>query len=209
MGKVTLIDHPLVQHKLSLMRRQDTSTSDFRRLLKEVSMLMAYEATRELAMTTEKIETPMAPMDAPVLDGKKLVVVSILRAGNGILDGILDIVPSARVGFVGLYRDHETLEAIQYYLKLPDQMEDRTVLMVDPMMATGHSSVAATDRVAATGPKSIKFLCLLAAPEGIAHFHEHHPDVEIVTAAIDSHLNDKGYIVPGLGDAGDRIFGTK
>jgi len=208
-GKVTLIDHPLVQHKLSLMRRRDTSTSDFRRLLKEVSMLMAYEATRELAMTTEKIETPMAPMDAPVLDGKKLVVVSILRAGNGILDGILDIVPSARVGFVGLYRDHETLEAVQYYLKLPDQMEDRTVLMVDPMMATGHSSVAATDRVAATGPKSIKFLCLLAAPEGVAHFHEHHPDVEIVTAAIDSHLNDKGYIVPGLGDAGDRIFGTK
>ncbi len=209
MGKVTLIDHPLVQHKLSLMRRRETSSSDFRRLLKEVSMLMAYEATRELPMTTEKIQTPMAPMDAPVLDGKKLVVVSILRAGNGILDGILDIVPSARVGFVGLYRDHETLEAIQYYLKLPAQMEDRTVLMVDPMMATGHSSVAATDRVAATGPRSIKFLCLLAAPEGIAHFHQHHPDVEIVTAAIDSHLNDKGYIVPGLGDAGDRIFGTK
>jgi len=160
-------------------------------------------------MTTDRIETPMAPMDAPVLDGKKLVVVSILRAGNGILDGILDIVPSARVGFVGLYRDHETLEAIQYYLKLPEHMEDRTVLLVDPMLATGHSSVAATDRVVATGPKSIKFLCLLAAPEGIAHFHQHHPDVEIVTAAIDSHLNEKGYIVPGLGDAGDRIFGTK
>jgi len=208
-GKVTVIDHPLVQHKLSLMRRRDTSTSDFRRLLKEVSMLMAYEATRDLPMTTDEIETPMAPMDAPVLDGKKLVVVSILRAGNGILDGILDIVPSARVGFVVLYRDHETLEAIQYYLKLPEKMDDRRVLLVDPMLATGHSSVAATDRVAAAGPKSMKFLCLLAAPEGIEYFHEHHPDVEIITAAIDSHLNDKGYIIPGLGDAGDRIFGTK
>jgi uracil phosphoribosyltransferase len=208
-GKVTVIDHPLVQHKLSLMRSRETSTSDFRRLLKEVSMLMAYEATRDLPMTTDEIETPMAPMDAPVLDGKKLVVVSILRAGNGILDGILDIVPSARVGFVGLYRDHETLEAVQYYLKLPENMDDRRVLLVDPMLATGHSSVAATDRVAAAGPKSMKFLCLLAAPEGIEHFHEHHPDVEIITAAIDSHLDENGYIIPGLGDAGDRIFGTK
>lgn len=209
MGKVTVIDHPLVQHKLTLMRRRDTSTSDFRRLLKEVSMLMAYEATRDLPMTTDEIQTPLAPMDAPVLDGKKLVVVSILRAGNGILDGILDIVPSARVGHVGLYRDHETLEAIQYYLKLPERMHDRMVLMVDPMLATGHSAVAAADRVAATGPRSMKFLCLLAAPEGVEHFQAHHPEVEIITAAIDSHLDQSGYIVPGLGDAGDRIFGTK
>jgi len=206
---VTVVDHPLVQHKLTLMRMRETSAVEFRRLLRETSMLMAYEASRDLPLATMEIETPLAPMDAPVLAGKKLVVVSILRAGNGILDGILDIIPSARVGHVGLYRDHETLAAIEYYLKLPHHMEDREVLVVDPMLATGHSAVAAVARVKATGPKAIRFLCLLAAPEGIAHFHEHHPDVPVVTAAIDDHLDERGYIVPGLGDAGDRIFGTK
>ena len=206
---LTHVTHPLVQHKLTLMRQQDTSTAVFRQLLREISQLLAYEVTRELPMTTKRIDTPLEPMDAPTLDGKKLALVSILRAGNGLLDGILELVPSARVGFVGLYRDEETLQPVQYYFKVPTEMEDRLVIAVDPMLATGNSSVAAIDLLKKSGAKNIRFLCLLAAPEGIARMKEAHPDVPIVTAAIDSHLNDQGYIVPGLGDAGDRMFGTK
>ncbi len=206
---VTHVTHPLVQHKLTLMRQKDTSTAVFRQLLREISQLLAYEVTRELPMTTRRIETPLEPMDAPVLDGKKLALVSILRAGNGLLDGILELIPSARVGFVGLYRDEETLQPVQYYFKVPMELEDRLVIAVDPMLATGNSSVAAIDLLKKAGANNIRFLCLLAAPEGIALMKEAHPDVPIVTAAIDSHLNDHGYIVPGLGDAGDRMFGTK
>ncbi|WP_411892240.1 uracil phosphoribosyltransferase [Yoonia sp. SDW83-1] len=206
---VTHVTHPLVQHKLTLMRQKDTSTAVFRQLLREISQLLAYEVTRELPMTTRRIETPLEPMDAPVLDGKKLALVSILRAGNGLLDGILELIPSARVGFVGLYRDEETLQPVQYYFKVPMELEDRLVIAVDPMLATGNSSVAAIDLLKKAGANNIRFLCLLAAPEGIARMKEAHPDVPIVTAAIDSHLNDHGYIVPGLGDAGDRMFGTK
>ncbi len=206
---VTHVTHPLVQHKLTLMRDKDTSTAVFRQLLREISQLLAYEVTRELPMTTRRIETPLEPMDAPVLDGKKLALVSILRAGNGLLDGILELIPSARVGFVGLYRDEETLQPVQYYFKVPMELEDRLVIAVDPMLATGNSSVAAIDLLKKAGANNIRFLCLLAAPEGIARMKEAHPDVPIVTAAIDSHLNDHGYIVPGLGDAGDRMFGTK
>ncbi len=206
---VTHVTHPLVQHKLTLMRQKDTSTAVFRQLLREISQLLAYEVTRELPMTTKRIDTPLEPMDAPTLDGKKLALVSILRAGNGLLDGILELIPSARVGFVGLYRDEETLQPVQYYFKVPTEMEGRLVIAVDPMLATGNSSVAAIDLLKKSGAKNIRFLCLLAAPEGIARMKEAHPDVPIVTAAIDSHLNDHGYIVPGLGDAGDRMFGTK
>ncbi len=206
---VTHVTHPLVQHKLTLMRQKDTSTAVFRQLLREISQLLAYEVTRELPMTTRRIETPLERMDAPVLDGKKLALVSILRAGNGLLDGILELIPSARVGFVGLYRDEETLQPVQYYFKVPMELEDRLVIAVDPMLATGNSSVAAIDLLKKAGANNIRFLCLLAAPEGIARMKEAHPDVPIVTAAIDSHLNDHGYIVPGLGDAGDRMFGTK
>ncbi|SEV96823.1 uracil phosphoribosyltransferase [Cognatiyoonia koreensis] len=206
---LTHVKHPLVQHKLTLMRKSDTSTAVFRQLLREISMLLAYEVTRELPMTTERIDTPLEPMDAPVLDGKKLALVSILRAGNGLLDGILELIPSARVGFVGLYRDEETLKPVEYYFKVPTELEDRLVIAVDPMLATGNSSVAAIDKLKEAGAKNIRFLCLLAAPEGIARMKEAHPDVQIVTAAVDSHLNDNGYIVPGLGDAGDRMFGTK
>jgi uracil phosphoribosyltransferase len=206
---VTVVDHPLVQHKLTLMRDRDTTSMEFRRLLREVSMLMVYEATRDLALVTEEIETPLTPMDAPMLEGKKLVIVSILRAGNGILDGILDIIPSARVGYIGLYRDPKTLVAIEYYFKLPARMSDRDVIVVDPMLATGHSAVAAVSRIKETRPRRIKFLCLLTAPEGLQHFYENHPDVPVFCAAVDDHLNDHGYIVPGLGDAGDRLFGTK
>ena len=206
---LTHVTHPLVQHKLTLMRQQDTSTAVFRQLLREISQLLAYEVTRELPMTTKRIDTPLEPMDAPTLDGKKLALVSILRAGNGLLDGILELIPSARVGFVGLYRDEETLQPVQYYFKVPTEMEDRLVIAVDPMLATGNSSVAAIDLLKKSGAKNIRFLCLLAAPEGIARMKEAHPDVPIVTAAVDSHLNDQGYIVPGLGDAGDRMFGTK
>ncbi|RMG12182.1 MAG: uracil phosphoribosyltransferase [Planctomycetota bacterium] len=205
----TVIDHPLIQHKLTLMRRKETSTGEFRTLLGEISMLMAYEVTRDLPLTLQRIETPLQAMDAPIIDGKKIVVVSILRAGNGIMDGILKIIPSARVGHVGLYRDPETLVAVEYYFKLPEDVSDRTLLVVDPMLATGHSAVAAVDRIKKTKPQAIKFLCLLAAPEGVAYFAEHHPDVPIYTAAIDERLNEKGYILPGLGDAGDRMFGTK
>jgi len=206
---LTVVTHPLVQHKLSLMRDKDTSTASFRRLLREISLLLAYEVTRELPMTTMRIETPLEPMDAPVIEGKKLALISILRAGNGLLDGILELIPAARVGFVGLYRDPETLQPVQYYCKLPDQLEDRVSIVVDPMLATGNSSAAAVSLLKKAGAKQIRFLCLLAAPEGIARMKAAHPDVPIVTAAVDSHLNDHGYIVPGLGDAGDRMFGTK
>jgi len=206
---LTHVTHPLVQHKLTLMRDKGTSTGHFRQLLREISQLLAYEVTRGLPMTTRRIETPMEAMDAPVIDGKKLALVSILRAGNGLLDGILELIPSARVGFVGLYRDEATLKPVQYYFKVPTELEDRLVIAVDPMLATGNSSVAAIDLLKKAGAKNIRFMCLLAAPEGIARMKEAHPDVPIVTAAVDSHLNDHGYIVPGLGDAGDRMFGTK
>ncbi len=206
---LTVVTHPLVQHKLTLMRDKSTSTAVFRQLLREISQLLAYEITRELPMTTRRIETPLTAMDAPVLAGKKLALVSILRAGNGLLDGVLELIPSARVGFVGLYRDEETLKPVQYYFKVPEGLEDRLVIAVDPMLATGNSSAAAIDLLKGAGAKNIRFLCLLAAPEGVARMQEAHPDVPIVTAALDERLNDKGYIVPGLGDAGDRMFGTK
>ena len=206
---LTIVDHPLVQHKLSLMRDKETSTKSFRQLLREISHLLAYEVTRELPMTTMRVETPLEPMDAPTLDGKKLALVSILRAGNGLLDGILELVPNARVGFVGLYRDPETLQPVQYYFKVPDALDDRLTIVVDPMLATGNSSAAAIDLLKGAGARNIRFLCLLAAPEGVERMKQAHPDVPIVTAALDSHLNDHGYIVPGLGDAGDRMYGTK
>lgn len=206
---LTVVNHPLVQHKLTIMRDKNTSTAGFRRLLKEISLLLAYEVTRELDMTTTHIETPLQPMDAPTLDGKKLALISILRAGNGLLDGILELIPAARVGFVGLYRDPETLQPVQYYCKVPDRLDERICIVVDPMLATGNSSVAAIDLLKQSGAKNIRFLCLLAAPEGVQRMKEAHPDVPIVTASLDSHLNDHGYIVPGLGDAGDRMFGTK
>ena len=206
---LTIVDHPLVQHKLTLMREKDTPTAVFRQLLREISQFLAYEVTRNLEMTTKRIETPMEAMDAPTLAGRKLALISILRAGNGLLDGMLELIPSARVGFVGLYRDEETLQPVQYYFKAPDNLEDRMVIAVDPMLATGNSSAAAIDLLKKAGAKDIRFLCLLAAPEGVARMKEAHPDVPIVTAALDSHLNDVGYIVPGLGDAGDRMFGTK
>ncbi len=206
---LTIVSHPLVQHKLSLMRDKDTSTASFRKLLREISLLLAYEVTRNLPMTTMRIETPLEAMDAPVIEGRKLALVSILRAGNGLLDGILELIPAARVGFIGLYRDPETLQPVQYYCKLPDHLEDRLSIVVDPMLATGNSSAAAVTLLKQSGAKTIRFMCLLAAPEGIKHMQEVHPDVPIVTAAVDSHLNEHGYIVPGLGDAGDRMFGTK
>jgi len=206
---VTVVDHPLVQHKLTLMREKDTSTASFRQLLHEISHLLAYEVTRNLPMTTRRIETPLCAMDAPLIEGKKLALISILRAGNGLLDGILDLIPAARVGFIGLYRDPDTLQPVQYYFKVPKELEDRLVIIVDPMLATGNSSVAAVDLVKQAGARDIRFMCLLAAPEGIARMQAAHPDVPIVTAAVDSHLNEHGYIVPGLGDAGDRMFGTK
>ncbi len=206
---LTVVDHPLVQHKLTLMREKDTSTKSFRQLLREISLLLAYEVTRNLPMTSRAIETPMGEMDAPVIEGKKLALVSILRAGNGLLDGILELIPTARVGFVGLYRDEETLKPVQYYFKVPAELESRTVIVVDPMLATGNSSVAAIDLIKEAGAKDIIFLCLLAAPEGVARMKEAHPDVPVVTAALDECLNEHGYIVPGLGDAGDRMFGTK
>ena len=206
---LTIVDHPLVQHKLTIMRDKETPTAVFRQLLREISQLLAYEVTRGLPMTTKQVETPMEKMDAPTLDGKKLALISILRAGNGLLDGVLELIPSARVGFVGLYRDEETLQPVQYYFKVPDALEDRTVIAVDPMLATGNSSVAAVDLLKKAGANNIRFLCLLAAPEGVARMKEAHPDVPIVTAALDRKLNDIGYIVPGLGDAGDRMFGTQ
>lgn len=208
-GLLTVVSHPLVQHKLTLMRERDTSTASFRQLLREISLLLAYEVTRNLPMTTKKIETPICAMDAPAIDGKKLALISILRAGNGLLDGILELIPAARVGFVGLYRDPVTLQPVQYYYKVPDHLDERISIVVDPMLATGNSSAAAVTLLKQSGAKTIRFLCLLASPEGIKHMNEAHPDVQIVTASVDSHLNDHGYIVPGLGDAGDRMFGTK
>ncbi|MGR3454495.1 uracil phosphoribosyltransferase [Pseudooceanicola sp.] len=206
---LTVVNHPLVQHKLSIMRKKETSTKSFRQLLREISLLLAYEVTRELPITSERIETPLEPMDAPVLDGKKLALISILRAGNGLLDGVLELIPAARVGFVGLYRDERTLQPIQYYFKVPEGLDDRLVIALDPMLATGNSSAAAIDLLKEAGATNIRFMCLLAAPEGVERMKTAHPDVPIVTASLDSHLNEKGYIVPGLGDAGDRMFGTK
>ncbi|NJM98444.1 MAG: uracil phosphoribosyltransferase [Phormidesmis sp. RL_2_1] len=205
----TLIEHPLIQHKLSLMRQKDTSTAKFRQLLEEISMLLAYEVTRELPLESVSIETPLARMDAPMLAGKKLVLISIMRAGQGILDGILKLIPSARVGHIGLYRDPRTLVPVEYYFKVPHDVHEREMLIVDPMIATGNSAIAAVHRLKETQPLSIKFVCLLAAPEGIASFHAEHPDVPIFTAAIDDKLDQHGYILPGLGDAGDRMFGTQ
>lgn len=206
---VTVVQHPLVQHKLTLMRRKDASTNTFRRLLNELSMLMAYEVTRDMPTQTITIETPLETMESPAIDGKKLVLVSILRAGTGILDGMLSVVPGARVGHIGLYRDPKTLMAVEYYFKMPQDMHERDVVVVDPMLATGNSAIAAVSKIRALKPKSIKFLCLLTCPEGVAAMQSAHPDVPIFTAAIDRQLNDHGYILPGLGDAGDRIFGTK
>ncbi len=206
---LSIVTHPLVQHKLTIMRDKTTSTAKFRQLLREISMLLAYEVTRDLALTETTIETPLCPMQAPRLEGRKLALVSILRAGNGLLDGILELVPAARVGFVGLYRDEETLQPVQYYNKLPSELGERLVIVVDPMLATGNSSAAAVDLVKQAGGRRIIFLCLLAAPEGVARMKEAHPDVPVVTAALDERLNDKGYIVPGLGDAGDRLYGTR
>ncbi len=209
MNWVTVIDHPLIQHKLTLMRRKETSTAEFRQLLSEISMLLAYEVTRDMPTEQVLIETPLTPMYAPVISGKKLVIISIMRAGQGILDGMLQLVPSARVGHIGLYRDPKTHVIIEYYFKVPKDVDEREMLVVDPMMATGNSAVAAVHRLKETQPQSIKFVCLLAAPEGLTHFHAEHPDVPVFTAAIDEKLDEQGYIVPGLGDAGDRIFGTK
>ncbi|WP_417601948.1 uracil phosphoribosyltransferase [Pararhodobacter oceanensis] len=206
---LTVVDHPLVAHKLSMMRRTETSTAVFRQLLREISQLLAYEVTRDLPMTTERIQTPICEWDAPVLEGRKLALVSILRAGNGLLDGILELIPGARVGFVGLYRDPKTLKPVQYYCKLPSEMGERVTIAVDPMLATGNSSAAAVDLLKESGAKNIIFLCLLAAPEGVARMKQAHPDVRVVTASLDERLDEKGYIVPGLGDAGDRMFGTK
>ena len=206
---VTVITHPLVQHKLTLMRRKDASTSTFRTLLNELSMLMAYEVTRDMPVQLVEIQTPLETMQAPMIDGKKLVLVSILRAGNGILEGMLSVVPGARVGHIGLYRDPQTLQAVEYYFKMPQDMQARDVLVVDPMLATGNSAAAAITRLKQLKPRSIKFVCLLTCPEGVAALQKAHPDVPIFTAAIDRQLNEHGYILPGLGDAGDRIFGTQ
>jgi uracil phosphoribosyltransferase len=208
-GTVVVIEHPLVQHKLTLLRKIETSAAVFRALLREISMLLAYEVTRDMPLTYVPITTPLAPMQAPVLAGKKLVVVSIMRAGNGILDGMLELIPSARVGHIGLYRDPKTHVAVEYYFKVPEDIAERDALVVDPMLATGNSAVAALHRLKDTCAKTLKFVCLLAAPEGIAHVHEQHPDVPIYTAAVDERLDAHDYIIPGLGDAGDRLFGTK
>ena len=207
--RLNIVTHPLIQHKLTEMRKKDTPTNHFRQLLREISLLLAYEVTRELPLSNVKIETPLMETEAPSLDGKKLALVSILRAGNGLLDGVLDLIPSARVGFVGLYRDEKTLKPIQYYYKAPGSLSERLVIVVDPMLATGNSASAAIDLLKKTGAKNIKFLCLLAAPEGVEILQKNHTDVEITTAALDVKLNDIGYILPGLGDAGDRMYGTK
>ncbi len=206
---LTVVDHPLVLHKLTLMRDKTTPSAVFRQLLREISLLLAYEVARDLPMTTQTIETPLARMEAPILKGKKLVIVSILRAGNGLLEGMLDLMPSARVGHIGIYRDPVTLQPVEYYMKVPDDIAERRVIVVDPMLATGNSVSAAIARLKEKGAKDIRLVCLLSAPEGIRRFHAAHPDVPVYTAAIDSHLNEHAYIVPGLGDAGDRMFGTK
>ncbi len=208
-SQITIVDHPLVQHKLTLMRDKDQPTAYFRQLLRETALLLAYEVTRDLPLETKRVETPIEVMDAPVLSGKKLCFVSILRAGNGLLEGMLDLLPSARVGHVGLYRDPETLEAVEYYYKVPQDIGERLVIVVDPMLATANSGIAAVDRLKQGGARQLKFVCLLAAPEGVAAFTAAHPDVPLYTAALDRELNDHGYILPGLGDAGDRIYGTR
>ena len=209
MAQTRVIDHPLVQHKLTLMRRRDTPTAKVRALLREIALLLGYEVTRDLALTEERIETPLEPMTAPVLAGKKLVLVSILRAGNGLLEGMLDLVPAARVGHIGLYRDPQTLMAVEYYFKVPENLEDREVIAVDPMLATAHSAIAAVHRLKEAGARSIRLVCVVAAPEGLEAFDRDHPDVPVYTAAVDDRLDDHGYIRPGLGDAGDRLYGTK
>jgi uracil phosphoribosyltransferase len=206
---VKVIDHPLVQHKLTLMRQKDRSTNSFRNLVSEISMLLAYEVTRELPLVYHDIETPLAKMSAPVLDGKKVVLVSILRAGTGMVDGMLKILPSARVGHIGLYRDPKTLGAVEYYFKMPPDLHDRDIIVVNTVLATGNTAVAALDRVAAAAPKSVKFVAIVSAPEGVANVHDSHPDVPIYTAAVDERIDEQGYILPGLGDAGDRMFGTR
>ena len=208
-AEVNVFDHPLVQHKLTLLRKKETSTTSFRRLLSEIGSLMAYEVTRTIPMHEVIIETPLEQMASKMIDGKKLVFVPILRAGTGLLDGFLSIVPGARIGHIGLYRDPKTLVAVEYYLKMPHGMRERDAIVLDPMLATGNSAVAAVERLKEVNPRSIRFVCLVSSPEGIAHFHDAHPDVPIWTAAVDRELNDHGYILPGLGDAGDRIFGTK
>ena len=209
MENVTVVDHPLVRHKLSHMRKKETDSARFRLLLREISLLLGYEVTRDLKTEDRTIETPLAEMAAPFLSGRELVLISILRAGNGLLEGMLDLIPSAQVGHVGLYRDPDTLMAVEYYFKVPGNLGDRPVILLDPMLATGNSAVAAAERIKAAGARQIKFLCLLSAPEGIEAFHAAHPDVPVFTAAIDERLNDHGYIVPGIGDAGDRIYGTQ
>jgi uracil phosphoribosyltransferase len=208
-ANLVVVDHPLVLHKLTLMRDRNTPSAVFRQLLREISLLLAYEVARDLPMTTQTIETPLATMEAPILKGKKLVIVSILRAGNGLLEGMLDLMPSARVGHIGIYRNPETLQPVEYYMKVPEDIAERRVVVVDPMLATGNSVSAAITRLKEKGAHDIKLVCLLSAPEGIKQVSKLHPDVQIFTAAIDSHLNSHGYIVPGLGDAGDRMFGTK
>lgn len=209
MSHVTVVDHPLIQHKLSLMRRKETGTARFRSLLREISLLLGYEVTRDLGLETRPIETPLATMEAPVLSGRKPVLISVLRAGNGLLDGMLDLIPSARVGYVGLYREPETLVAVEYYFKVPEDLEDRLVIVLDPMLATANSAIAAVERVREASARHIKMVCLIAAPEGLEAFRAAHPDVHVYTAAIDDRLDDHGYIVPGIGDAGDRLYGTR
>jgi uracil phosphoribosyltransferase len=206
---VHVVNHPLLQHKLTYVRSQDTTTDNFRRLVREIAAMLAYEVTRDLPTELIDIQTPVAPMRSPVISGKKLCLVSILRAGNGMLDGMIDLLPGARVGHIGLYRDPATLQPVEYYLKLPEDIQERTVIVVDPMLATGHSAVAALHRLKEAGATSLKMVCMIGAPEGVKTLTEAHPDVPLTLAALDSHLNDHGYIVPGLGDAGDRIFGTK
>jgi uracil phosphoribosyltransferase len=209
MSQLVVVDHPLVQHKLALMRQKQTPVAEFRRLVREVALLLGYEICRNLPLEEVAIETPLEPTTARMLAGKKLCLVSILRAGNGLLDGMLDLIPSARVGHIGLYRNPETLEPVEYFYKVPTDIAERPVILVDPMLATANSAVAAVDRVKRSGAVDIKYACLLAAPEGVARFHTAHPDVPVFTAAVDRELNDHGYIMPGLGDAGDRIYGTR
>jgi uracil phosphoribosyltransferase len=209
MPNLVVVDHPLVQHKLTLMRMKQTPVAEFRHLVREVALLIGYEITRDLPLTTTEIETPLMPMQAPLLEGKKVCLISILRAGNGLLDGMLDLIPSARVGHIGLYRDPKTLVAVEYYFKMPGGMAERDAIVLDPMLATGNSAIAAVERLKEARPRSIRFVCLVSCPEGIRNFQSAHPDVPVYTASIDRELNDHGYILPGLGDAGDRIFGTK
>jgi uracil phosphoribosyltransferase len=209
MPKLVVVDHPLVQHKLSLMRRKETPTAEFRRLVKEIALLLGYEICRDLPLEDVEVETPLEVTRVKMLAGKKLCLVSVLRAGNGLLEGMLDLIPSARVGHVGLYRDPETLKPVEYYYKVPSDIAERQVILVDPMLATANSAIAAVSKVKQSGATDIKYACLLAAPEGVRKFHDAHPDVPVFTAALDRELNDHGYIMPGLGDAGDRIYGTR